>query len=133
MKAPVVAEPMGRPQAQTRAPARAAAAPVKRERKKGVTRAAKTAPAALAAPEAPAALDDVAPVDPQIETGGVRAPDAPVVEVPAAAETVVPDTGAAPAPITEPSPEAAPAADAPPAAGEGGTAAPQSEAAPPVG
>jgi RNA polymerase sigma factor (sigma-70 family) len=128
VKPPVVVEPRGRPQVQTSAPARTAPKPAKKAAAKRDA-AKKTAPAALAVTEAPPALDEPAPaVDPQLETGGVRAPDAPVTATPAPAETAVPTPSVPP---TAEQPEAAPAAEVPPSPAEGGTAAP--ETVPPAG
>ncbi len=132
VQAPVVVEPRGRPQIQTPAPARAASAPVKRKASPKAKRdaATKAAPAALAVSEAPPALEDVAPAaaDPQLETGGIRAPDAEV----AVPTTVAPEAPVAP--VADPAqPEAVPATDSPPAAGEGGTAAPSGDSPPPAG
>jgi RNA polymerase sigma factor (sigma-70 family) len=105
---PVVAVPAGRPQPQvaTAAPARtASAAPVaKREHKPAANRKQK---AAAVAPIA-ALQDDAVPAvtnDPQVETGGVRAPDATptATTVPAASPTPI-------APIGDQSQPAPPAA-----------------------
>ena len=134
VEAPVVVEPRGRPQIQSPAPARTASAPVKRKASSKAKRdaAKKAAPAALAVSEAPPALEDVAPAaaDPQLETGGVRAPDAEAA-VPTPDASVVPEAPVAP--IADEQPEAVPATEAPPSADDGGTAAPSGESPPPVG
>ncbi len=80
VQAPVVVEPRGRPQTQTPAPAKVASAPVKHKSSSAKAKrdsAKKAAPAALAVTEAPPTLEDVVPAaaDPQLETGGARAPD----------------------------------------------------------
>ena len=82
--AAVLAEPAGRPQVQTLAPARAAvAAPPKAEpakkrpavaEKKPETSTPAAAPVPASETEEPTATP--APPDPQLETGGARAPDA---------------------------------------------------------
>jgi RNA polymerase sigma factor (sigma-70 family) len=138
VQAPVVVEPRGRPQVQTPAPAKVASAPVKHKPSSSSSKAKrdsakKSAPAALAVTEAPPTLEDVAPAtaDPQLETGGVRAPD---VAVPTPAATVVPEPPAAPSTDVAPAqPEAVPATDSPPAGSDGGTAAPSSDGPPPAG
>jgi len=136
VQAPVVVEPRGRPQAQTPAPAKVASAPVKHKSSSSKAKrdaAKKSAPAALAVTEAPPALEDVVPAadDPQLETGGARAPD---VAVPTPDVTVVPETPAAPSTDAAPAePEAVPATDSPPAGDDGGTAAPSSDSPPPAG
>jgi RNA polymerase sigma factor (sigma-70 family) len=145
VQAPVVVEPRGRPQVHTSAPVRTASAPVK-PKTAAVKRdaAKKAAPAALAVTEAPAAAEDAAPaaaedaaptvVDPQLETGGVRAPDAPVTAVPTPAESAVPTPTAPVPPMAEQAqPETVPATEAPPAANQGGAAAPSPSSAPPAG
>ena len=87
--------------------------------------AKKAAPAALAVTEVRPTLEDVVPAvaDPQLETGGARAPDAPTPRSrpptrPSMPERPPPSTDATPA-----QPEAVPATDAPPAGDDGGTAA----------
>ena len=134
VEAPVVVEPTGRPQVQTSAPTRAASAPAKRKSSAAKRDAAKkAAPAALAVTEVAPDVADAAPtVDPQLETGGARAPDAPVTAVPTPDATAMPELPAVP--TADPAqPETVPATDAPPAAGEGGTAAPGDQSAPPDG
>ena len=105
--------------------------PVKHKAKAKAERhaAEKAAPAALAVTETAPTLDDVTPAadDPQLETGGARAPDA---AVPTPGATVVPEAPAAPTPAA---PEAVPATDTPPSGSDGGTAAPSSADPPPAG
>jgi RNA polymerase sigma factor (sigma-70 family) len=136
--APVLAEPAGRPQVQTLAPARQASvsAPAKKQRKAlDGTRAIKKDPkpaapiAVTGKPETPAATP--APVDPQLETGGTRAPDAPATPTPVAAETPA-GTPIAETPETTPAPAATgPEQPAAPEA-QGGAAAAPPAAAPPA-
>ena len=102
VQAPVLVEPRGRPQAQTPAPARVTSAPAKHKPSSSKAKrdaAKKAAPAALAVTEAPPALEDVVPTaaDPQVETGGARAPDA-AVTVPTPDAPVVPERRPAPGP-----------------------------------
>ncbi len=135
VQAPVVVEPRGRPQTQTPTPAKVASAPVKHKSSSSKAKreaAKKSAPAALAVTEAPPALEDVVPAaaDPQLETGGARAPD---VAVPTPDATVVPETTAPSTDVAPAEPEAVPATDSPPAGDGGGTAAPSSDSPPPVG
>ena len=133
--APVVAAPAGHPQVQTLGPARTASAPApaKRKHAKSEAVADKRAAApvvALQDAETPVVTDEALPADPQAETGGVRAPDAPSEPVATPAEPSAPV-----APIADQAQPAAPEAiagtDQAPAP-MGGASAPDA-AAPPVG
>ena len=105
MRAPVLAEPVGKPQVATYAPAAAAAAPA--AKKRAHTAPADTKRKQKVAAAAPIALQDgaepAATADPQSETGGVIAPDAPAASPTAspiiASPTPAPPT-ATPAPAT---------------------------------
>ncbi|HEX6025514.1 MAG TPA: sigma-70 family RNA polymerase sigma factor [Solirubrobacter sp.] len=132
---PVVLEPKGRPQpqVQTNAPVRAAAAPA--ETKKSAKRkqaAKKSAPAALAVTDTPAAAEEEAPaaVDPQLETGGARAPDATVAPTPA--QTPAPETPVPPA-AEQPQPETVSPTEVPPAPNQADATTAGGETAPPAG
>jgi RNA polymerase sigma factor (sigma-70 family) len=132
--APVVTRAGGKPQVVTFAPSRPAkAAPVAKPEHK--TAAVKhthkvppvTAPIALQDDPAPAAIDDD---DPQVQTGGVRAPDATAQPTPIATASPAPVAPTAdqaqptPAPATVGSEQPAPATG-------GGTEAPAPTDAPP--
>jgi hypothetical protein len=132
--APVLAEPVGRPQAQTPAPARAASAraPAAEPKRK---RAVADEPRAIKQTAPPVAGDEKekpkavpTPADPQLETGGARAPDPAPTTTPAPTETP-----AATAPTPAPTPAAAPTAEqaTTPESAAGGTAAPPPGAATP--
>jgi RNA polymerase sigma factor (sigma-70 family) len=119
--APVVAEPIGKPQVQIHAPAKAPAAAAEPVRKQKKLQAAEKSVPALAvkpedAPITPA--DATAPLDPQLQTGGARAPDAPPAATPAPAATAVPEAPAPPVAEQQPqpAPEATPESAPPPAA-----------------
>jgi RNA polymerase sigma factor (sigma-70 family) len=134
---PVVMEPMGRPQTRTTAAQRPAAAPAKRERAEAAAlRAEKPAPAVAAEPDEKIITpSDAVAVDPQLQTGGARAPDVPAAATPAPTEVVVPEETAPVAPIADQAqPEQTVAAgDAPPAADPNAPApAAGGEAAPPA-
>jgi RNA polymerase sigma factor (sigma-70 family) len=143
---PVVVEPQGRPQPQTVSSIPAAAAATEPTRSKQQERPAsekKLAAAPVATPTTDptgAAIDDQTKpiVDPQAETGGVRAPDAPPVATPTPIETPAAPSATPPAAAT-PGPTditTTPPAATPPATSEGGTVAPPAvggAAAPPAG
>jgi RNA polymerase sigma factor (sigma-70 family) len=135
---PVVENPGGAPQVATLSAAPPAASrkerdkPTPAEKRK---RREAAVPAPPAEPKATAIEDDITPaaaVDPQLETGGTRAPDAPAATPPAPQPTPT-------APAVTPTPPAAtPATEqpAPPPAPDGGTPAPPSTGgvtAPPAG
>src|SRR4051794_7292416 len=119
--APVVAVPKGRPQVATldRIPAHAAATavPVRHKHKAKAVAADEPSsgpvapPADAKAPSEPADADAVVVDDPQLQTGGARAPDAPAAEAPAATPSPVPVTPVAAEPQVTPAPatEATPA------------------------
>lgn len=128
---PVVAAKGGAPQLLTvsAGPVAVAAVESRKERKKDRIAALKKRETGVIAPpaetKAPVVEDDVAPaVDPQAESGGTRAPDAPPVAAPPA--TTLPDP-AVPTPAATPqAPPATPSAETPvpPPANDGGTVAP---------
>jgi RNA polymerase sigma factor (sigma-70 family) len=130
--APVVARAGGKPQVVTFAPSRPAkAAPVaKREHKTAAAKHKHKVPAVAA----PIALqDDPAPAiadDPQVETGGARAPDAPATPTPIATASPAPIAPTADQAQPTPAPAAAGSEQTAPATG-GGTEAPAPTDAPP--
>ncbi len=129
--------PVGRPQVQTLVPDRtaaSAAAPVKRKRATSDAKPKADKPAAapvvaLQESEAPVLADETLPPDPQAETGGVRAPDAPEAPVAVPTEPPAPVAPIAGQPQPE-APEAIAGTEQAPAP-VGGASAP--DAAPPAG
>lgn len=141
---PVVAQPKGRPQPITVIPAAAAGTETVRAKKRELAASDKPAePTAITPssvePDAVAIGDATKPiVDPQVETGGARAPDTSPVATPAPAETPAPAVPTPPA--AEPTPAPGDASTQPPAAtqpaADGGAVAPPANGgatAPPAG
>jgi hypothetical protein len=122
--------------ARTAPHATAAAAPVKHTHKHPAAKHEKPTPAATPSATATDVPEDATPaaVDPQQETGGARAPDAPATPTPVPATTPTAPVTNSPQPTPVP---ATPATSTPiPPAATGGTTAPPATAAdatPPAG
>jgi len=131
-----LSSPVGRPQVSTLAPTRSAPASAPAKKKQKATADAKPK-RQKAVPALPVALqdDEKAPAtvadDPQLETGGVRAPDAPAEPTPAATASPAPVAPIADQPQAAPAPATAGSAQPTDPVAGGGTEAPAPVDAPP--